>query len=617
MLKRVITLLVAAGLGVVASAAVTVKRAQTITLKKGWNAVYIQVAPDEAADDLFADWPVDTVGFYDPAAFLDTVQYSGTESTEGTLRTGFVLWRRNEPGLSALRYVAANGVYVCYASAAFTTTLYGRPAAPRITWHVTSDDTVLNYVGLAVEPGETARLYDYFDGFDGGKTALQSIFILTGTDASSGGSGQVLSQTGLENGTGLLMSSQKVSDWSGVLNVSPISGLDFSTDKSVRTLTVRNDGSYARTVSVSLTPGDGTTGVIVPPMPEHLYVRDAAFRTNAWTSFSTETPFSKKLAAGEKLELEIAVDRSAYTSAAGTYYGALVHVRDTDGGSKMHVALPLDVTSDGGVAAENAWPKGLWLANGEFDAVSFIQRSNEDAAWNNDAVKAAGSFKVRLPFYVSRDGSMALLSRFVFGADSNGVTHVYSAKKENAFPVPLANAKRVSSAVLPIDAVDGRIDAWRSPVYETRIVVSTNWLDEAHTNFWTKTETNVVQTGTEAYGSFGDKAAFAFTVSENSPVNPFRHPFHPQHDGLQWDFQTPTPSGDDVKNYVSTVKPEIFSVSNRIEFTWNASSGTKWTPEEKLSGVLTWTLEGVRKEAPVVMKGRFTMKRISDAELDR
>ena len=192
-------------------------------------------------------------------------------------------------------------------------------------------------------------------------------------------------------------------------------------------------------------------------------------------------------------------------------------------------------------------------------------------------VKAGGTMRVRLPLYVGQGGQMKLLQRFVYGSDSNGVTHIYSPAKEKKFTVPIGNVKRVSSAVLPIDAPE--ISA--------------------------------------SSGAFGTQAEFAFTVGENSRVNPYRHVFHPSHDGLKWNFEDPTPSGDDINNYVSTVKPEMFSVTNRITFAWKASSGTAWNPDEKLSGSLIWTLDGVRHEGSIRMKGDFTMKRISSLTLDK
>jgi len=101
-------------------------------------------------------------------------------------------------------------------------------------------------------------------------------------------------------------------------------------------------------------------------------------------------------------------------------------------------------------------------------------------------------------------------------------------------------------------------------------------------------------------------------------VNPFRHAKHPDHDGLDWDFKDTLASGDNFTNYVAAVKPELFSISNRLEFAWDAHAGAAWNPTETLTGDCTWYLYGLRYEHGGVIKtgGTFTMKRVSKATLE-
>ena len=114
-------------------------------------------------------------------------------------------------------------------------------------------------------------------------------------------------------------------------------------------------------------------------------------------------------------------------------------------------------------------------------------------------------------------------------------------------------------------------------------------------------------------GTFAKQATFGWTVAETSRVNPFRHAKHPDHDGLRTDFKTPLPSGDDFDNYVSTVKPELFSVSNTVELVWDERP---WTPDELLTGTCAWTFSGLRREGAVRAAGSFTMRRISKQNLN-
>ena len=58
-----------------------VKMAQTVTLQPGWNAFSLGISPEETADEIFSAWPVEKVGYYNPAALLETKQYSGSSTT--------------------------------------------------------------------------------------------------------------------------------------------------------------------------------------------------------------------------------------------------------------------------------------------------------------------------------------------------------------------------------------------------------------------------------------------------------------------------------------------------------------------------------------------------------
>jgi len=368
---------------------------------------------------------------------------------------------------------------------------------------------------------------------------------------------------------------------------------------------VRNDGAKARTVRITLCTGNARGTGQPPVVPTGLLLRDTAAVTNAWCAFSLSTPVERVLAAGATATWQMALDRTKLQGAAGQYYGGFLTFDDVDGGSKMRVTLPVEATSDGGASGEFAWPKGLWLASAEFDTVSYLEKT--EAGWAATDAPAGGKMTVRLPLYVGPGGEMKLLQRFTFGSDSNGVTHVYSSRAESNPPVAITNAKRISAALLPID----------EPIICTlqttnsHIVVTTNIVADV-----TNIVEDVVIDSIVTNGTFGTEATFAFSVGENSKVNPFRHVYHPSHDGLKWDFATATPSGDNIENYVSTVKPEMFSVGNRITFTWDGTTGTSWSPEETLAGALRWQLSGVRHEGAITVKGRFVMKRISSVTLD-
>jgi len=124
------------------------------------------------------------------------------------------------------------------------------------------------------------------------------------------------------------------------------------------------------------------------------------------------------------------------------------------------------------------------------------------------------------------------------------------------------------------------------------------------------TETPVV----EATGSFDQPGgiAFEFTVAGGGSTSLLRHPLHPQHDGLRWDFKTAAPSGDDFANYKGDVKPETFSVGNRIEIALNLNGGEAvWNPEDAKGGTVRWTLSNLMRQGTLTLVGDMSIKRVS------
>ena len=552
-----------------------VEMTQDIHLVRGWNALRVEVTDTNDVNRLFAAWPVDWVALYDPAAFLETRQYSAEASGEGTTRGGYLMWRRDAPGISGFARVPADSVLVCFAKADYSAKFCGEPCAPRITWHKSGITENLNLVGFST--WDKTNLDRYFSGLDIGNA---DFFVFGGDDTTKPAVTKttIAGETDFADAQVLAISSSKVSDWSGVLNVSPRNGLDFGTEGQRATLEVRNDGAEARLVQVKLVHGDTPLAVQI----SGLYVRDAltALTNGEWRAFSLSESLDKELEAGETWELQFALDRRNLQGHEGDVVGSLLDISDiSESGSRMRVNVPVKVTNAGNAAAAKAWPMGVWLAVAELDQVSFFLTKEGDSTEKRgeEGLKAAGGkMKVRLPLYVDEKGAMTLMQRFWYGRNTNGVLRAFSGAVTKS-DEPLYDVKRVSSACLPAD----------QPV--------------------------IGKTGENVFGR--DKARFQFTVNEWSNVNPMRHAQHPQHDGLTADYLDVTPSGDNLANYMETVKPEAFSVTNLIEFTWDPHSATAWNPEETLTGDIKWDFGGLRHERTVQATGRFAMKRLSPVEM--
>lgn len=209
------------------------------------------------------------------------------------------------------------------------------------------------------------------------------------------------------------------------------------------------------------------------------------------------------------------------------------------------------------VSAKDVKPVSIWPQGLWVANLTLSKVSFYKADANRtDGVTAGGRMKLNVYVRVETNGTAHLLQRVT------------------------VNGTRLSSAVLPVDLPD-----------------------------------TPAASGT--FGATDFPLTFTYTIGATSPSNPFRHALHPLFDNKQMDFKTPAPDGDNVTNYVGSVKPESFSIGGRVEFLFNETAATAWTPVEKLSGSCKWIYTGVRRDGPVVAEGTFTMQRIApNAESD-
>ena len=544
---------------------------QSLSLVQGWNAVYVEVAPDAAADDLFADWPVDHVGLYDPASFLATRQFGADWDSEGLTGSSMALWKRGFPEASSLSRVPAGSVLVTYCTnESHSVTIRGVPAAPRTTWHVSGTNAVHNFFGFSTT--QQTDISAYLEGSPCEGVKSRAYYRIVGDNLDAGpGPIEVRSwNSKVSDGEVLLLPSDDLSDWSGVLFVSPMNGVDFGQDGVKATLTVRNDGKSPRTVSVALEQAANAAELqLSGTLPLCLHVRDAdVARTNAaWSAaLSGYGPVAKKeLAPDETWRLEFGLDRTAFSSLAkGLSFGALLRITE-DGDSHAKVVVPLAGETSGVVVPDAALPVGLWVADVQFDHVL--------APGSTVGTETGGAAKLRLPIHIDANGKVRLLQRVVtageIAADGTYTYRLYAGSA--VVPTTATMVTRISAVCLP-------------------------------------TETPVI----EAAGESDSVIAFSFTVAADGATSILRHPLHPQHDGLRWDFSTPAPSGDDFQNYKGDVKPETFSVGNRIEMSFGLNGGeAAWNPEGTKSGTCRWTFSGLMRQGNIVLSGPMTVKRVS------
>ena len=535
----------------------------TLTLNKGWNAVYLPVAPTNTPSEVFASWPVMSVSVYNAQEYLSTSSIKGGLTTEDVALSPFQIWTREAPGSSTFKKFTADTVLVCCntGTVAFSTTVRGEPAAPRIAWH-TGDE--LNFVGIGIKEGDgvTVSASDYFEGSP--SVSGNDFYKISGASEDSF---KVTSMRGfgnsiatVRNGSVVLVAGTAISSWAGPLYISPKSGIDFGGTNTLDELSIRNDGVAAKSVSIKLVSSTDDTEPIT------VLVRNAAEEiiNPEWKTLTTGgDTLTKTIGTNESWRLSFAFDRTKLTG-TGKELGGILQIRE-DGGTLMSVNVPIKALD---IKETTSWPSGLWAFDLELDKVS---RYVTDTT-RTDGVKAGGKMKLRLYVHVDKENTPRLLQRIIVGGTkkTDGTITSIGYAPDAKVPDGLDYERRLSSAALPVDL---------------GVVKPTS-------------------------GEWGTELAFNYKIAAKSPSNPFRHPLHPMFDGKDANFEELTYDGDDFSNYEKTVKPELFSLGGEIDLKWDAVTGTAWEPQESLTGTCDWIYTGLMRQGPVKASGTFTAQRV-------
>ena len=600
---------------------------QNISFVYGWNAVYVEVSPEQTADELFANWPVDHVSLYDPASFLATRQFSSDWNSQGLSREAMAVWYRNAPEASSFKNIPGGAILVTFCTNdTFLTSLVGPPAAPRTTWHVTDTNTVYNFVGFSTSAN--TGIAAYLEGSPCEEVLSRAYYRICGDDPDAVPRARELrtSERTVGDGEVLLLPSDKISDWSGVLHVSPINGVNFGQTERKSSFSIRNDGTTNRTVRIEFARPlnyDQLYNVAALPYVVHMRDGDVAVTNGAWEGGNELTSYygmsySKQLAPGETWRMEVGLDRNLLERNSGRQkglaFGALLKITE-DSAAHAKVTIPIYGETSGEESSD--WQNGLWVADVTLDSIQMIEQrlviesyteEREVVATNvvgnvvtvttnmeevlvtttnsvdtalGELTRTGGKFKLRLPIHRDRSGTARLLQRVVLAGDvtADGAFNYKFYAGTVSPPDTAKTLMRISSVCLPTE----------TPVIEA-----------SQENLW---DENVLGKRT---------ATFEFTVGAYGATSLLRHPYHPLHDGLRWDFVTHSPDGDDFYNYQSDVKPETFSVKSSIKLEIKLGDGVaSWNPEDSFSGTCTWTLSGLRHDGKVMVSGPMVIRRIS------
>ena len=547
---------------------------QTFHLNKGWNAFYLEVDPSGDKKDpavFFRGLPVGQVGRFVQGASAATAQYAADGTRINGTSPDFLVWLPSAPYLSTLTEITGGAVYTAYATNATSFTCEGIPCLPAFHWRDTTlSGTPYNIAAVALDDNDTPTLQAYFR--EGPPGPVPEAYSIGGTNPAAY---QYLPQGPgytANVGEAFVLNAASAGSWPGVLDVRPgtPSGLILEGTGGIGNLTIVNAGTTARTVRVSLRASAAGSDLL-PALLR--YSPPTATDTDAWVPFGTDAPVTNRLAPGDEWTLRFAADpiNQPAATATATNLAALLCAADVDGGTRMRVLVPLRVLPD---SPTNAYPAGLWI--GEV-ALSQVNRGRGEAT---DFEPTPTPLRFTVILHVDTNRVPTLLQRVVVAT-----TNAASPFGDNA-PAPRLYTDMAS---VP--------DGWTGRRISSLVI----GLD------------NVRVPASPSAATFGDTATFAFDIAERASDNPFRHAWHPDHDGLDATFATNAPSGDVPANFLGEIKPEAFTISNTVSFVWSDIDGNSTfapNPDQGTWGRCDWTLSGLRADGPIRMRGTFLLHRI-------
>ena len=536
---------------------------ETMSLVNGWNAIYLESTPTNAVcAEFFAGAPVARVASYHSDAYSSTRQLAddGTEIAQKPL--SYYVWVPGDETASTMSSLVGGRVYMVYATNAWSKTFLGVPAAPQQTYRAASGDAgFMNLVGVSADSEVTVTAKTYFG--EGPFSTISGVAYQIGgvkTSAPTFLPMVIASSQKLHGGKAYALSATKDGDWPGVIGFSGPASVAFGSG-DFASVTLKNFGTTNRTFRVTMLPSADAQETFPPVLKRK--VRDEK-GNESWTNVTAGVSWDVALAAGALSAQKFAIDRT--TMDANETYASVMQIEDL-GGTQMRVRIPLSVGEK--AADEAAFPTGLWAGYIQMEAVSSLT--------NETPTAAAGKLKMNILVHVPTNGAPRLLQRVAAGVDAEGKIRLFN--ELSSAKAVCENPRRLSSVMMSV----------ANPIVDA----------SAHT-------------------TFGDQLQFDWTVGANARDNPFRHAWHPDHDGKTADYSGDVASGDDLENYVNPVKPELWSVTNTLYLSWHKQNNPtedvdfEHNPEEATAGFATWTVGGLISNGPIKSMGIFYLKRIAD-----
>jgi hypothetical protein len=585
---------------------------QSITLRAGWNAVFLEIQPETPnCDTWFATYPIESVWLWNRR--FSAVQFITDASA---LIPGDPDWLTWLPPTSASRSVMnlhslLGGhtylIKVAANAAPFALNLLGNPANREAAW--ISDS--FNFVGFpisSVSPPTFQSLFAPSPAHAG--NPIYRLF-------SNGTWSQVSPGTDrLQPGEAFWAFCSGRSSYSGLLSVAfeQGHGLDYDRDLVEETLRIQNNSTSARIIVVrplsSAAPMSGNYPALAGDVP--LAYWKMSFPSNVGF-FPLPATLTNTLPAGGVWSLRLAVVRTnmaPYTPPPGVgdfLYQSLLEVTD---GAGSRLLVPV-------TARRSQTLSGASLANHKLSGTGSGQPSPMAGLWVGSAVirkvsqpsnptdpstplPTPAEFQFRLLVHVDDSGQARLLQKAYLmwkdGTYTNNPDGFRVVDKPGQYV--LVTSDRFLGQFQGSSYQDGRqvgrrFSSTAFAFREPTLMTTTN--------------------GTAAFGADGSFFSCLVPLAHDDPLNPFIHRYHPDHNNLEerspWAPLQPT-----TNSFGLLETSKSFAVNRQIQLAFTATD-QEGVPlpgygDTRLGGVYAEAITGLHKRE-LRVEGIFNLQRAS------
>ncbi len=551
---------------------------QTFELQPGWNAVYLEVLPDQPdMEAALAGTPVASVWRFIPdRPGLDYIQdpSEGLMNVEGWF--GYFPEPRPEAFLSNLFTLTSNVAYLIDldSDTPVTWSVTGKPVIRSRSWAADA----FTLTGFEVDPANPLTFGEYFEASSAHQN--QPIFALS----SQGNWEEVTdpANTFIDSGRAYWVFSEGPSAFQGPFQVSVDQDgeLEYSSAVSQQTIAIENENAVATDITVR-TVSTGT-------MPLAFEQIDPDTSEVAWPALppSLDLPIQ----AGGDLLLNLGVRRNQFTDTRmeeileisnGMGIRRLLFV----GANTLQPVIPAAALKQAGLQQKGGGVNefaGLWVGSARVNQVSESQLAG------TTPLPAGSNFPIRLIVHIDSLGTVRLLKEVIVLFEEGTM------EPSTVNPAFMTDATPGRYVLVTDDNLIANFTGAKTragiPVGIRYSTVSFDFMEQF----------------IELPGSFDPDGSYSgqIVINSDDPINPFKHKFHPDHDNLDAQFLNPL-----------TEAPQITR-----DFSLNFSSDDPTNqnlPEygsSIVSGVFSEAISGLHRNT-IFVEGPFRLEKVSNVSV--